>query len=225
MGKIIGISVIYFIGIILFLGINELSYRRFRVKGEYTRKFAHVTATLATIPFPYIFRSHWYVLILALIFFGVLYFTQQSTHLNSIHGIRRRSIGSYLLPLSIYTTFLVSSTLDSKFLYILPMLILAICDPVAAIVGMKVKKYNRQIKVWGHTLQKTWIGSAGFLVTSFIIAIIALYIHEGFLNLHSVYIAFVVAIVGTLAEMVSWRGSDNITIPLSVLLTLLILMR
>jgi len=220
MDNVLIISIIYFIGIAILLIANELYYRYLGVKGEYSRKFAHITATLATLPFPYIIPSHWYILVLALLFFAVLYVTQRSTFLNSIHDIRRRSVGSYLLPVSIYITFLISSILDSKILFILPMLILAICDPVAAIVGMSVKRFNKNIQIGGYILQKTWLGSAGFLVSSFIITIIALYLHLGALNLKTIYISLMVGAVGTLAELVSWRGSDNLTIPLSVLLIL-----
>src|SRR5690625_1129812 len=220
MENVLIISIIYFVGIFILLIANEWYYRHLGIKGEYSRKFAHITATLATLPFPYIIPSHWYILALALIFFVVLYLTQRSTFLNSIHDIRRHSIGSYLLPVSIYLTFLISSKLDSKILFILPMLILAICDPVAAITGMHVRKHNKNIKIAGYTLQKTWLGSAGFLVSSFIITIIALYLHLGALNLKTIYISLMVGAGGTLAELVSWRGSDNLTIPLSVLLIL-----
>lgn len=224
MDNVLIISIIYFVGIFILLIANELYYRHLGIKGEYSRKFAHITATLATLPFPYIIPSHWYILVLALIFFVVLYLTQRSTFLNSIHDIRRRSIGSYLLPASIYLTFLISSKLDSKILFILPMLILAISDPVAAITGMSVKKYNKNVQIAGYTLQKTWLGSAGFLVSSFIITIIALYIHFGTINLKTIYISLVVGLIGTIAEMLSWRGSDNLSIPLGVQLVLIFLL-
>jgi len=224
MDSVLIISIIYFVGIVILLIANELYYRYLGVKGEYSRKFAHITATLATLPFPYIIPSHWYILVLALIFFVVLYITQRSTFLNSIHDIRRRSIGSYLLPVAIYITFLISSLFGSKILFILPMLILAICDPVAAIVGMSVKKFNRNIRLGRYTLQKTWLGSAGFLVSSFILTIIALYIHFGVLNLKTIYISLMIGVAGTIAELASWRGSDNITIPLSVQFILIFLL-
>ena len=82
-------------------------------------KFAHFTATLSTITFPYLFNDHWYVLVLASIFFIVLFISRHGTQLKSIHDIDRKSAGSYLLPLSIYLTFLISIELDNKFLYIL----------------------------------------------------------------------------------------------------------
>lgn len=222
MENTIVIAFFYLIGISILLIFNELNYRRLRVSGEITRKFAHFTATLATIPFPYIFTSHWYVLILAFIFLVTLFATQYGRQLKSIHGIERKSAGSYLLPAAIYVTFLISNLQENKFLYILPMLILAVCDPMAAILGMNTKKNNGKIKLFGVKTEKTVIGSTAFLITSFIISIIALYFHRLAFDLKTFWLALAVAIVGTLAEMVSWRGSDNLSIPLSVVLILIL---
>ena len=222
MVNIIVLASVYLVGISLLLIFNELNYRRLKVKGEFTRKFAHFTSTLAVVPFPYIFPSHWYVLVLASIFFAVLFITHQIKQLKSIHDIERKSMGSYLLPLSIYVTFLISDLSDNKFVYILPMLILAICDPMAAILGENFSNGNGKIKILGHELNKTWLGSGGFLVTSFIISIIALYFNREVFDIKSFWLALVVASVSTLAELISWRGSDNLTIPLSVVLILVL---
>ena len=222
MGNTIVLSIVYLIAIILMLAFNELNYRRLKVKGEITRKFAHFAATVGVIPFPYIFRSHWYVLILAIIFSIVLFVTQYSKQLESIHDIERTSVGSYLLPLSIYITFLMANLLDDKFVYILPMLILGICDPVAAIVGMGMKKNNYQIKIFGIPTGKSVFGSGAFLISSFVISLIALYFNRGVFDLRTFWVALVVAVISTLAEMFSWRGSDNLTIPMSVAFVLLL---
>lgn len=222
MTNLIVLSFIYLTGISLLLAFNELNYRRLGVKGEITRKFAHFISTLATIPFPYIFTSHWYVLVLALIFFAVLFITQNGKQLKSIHDIERKSIGSYLLPLSIYSTFLISCLLQNKFVYILPMLILGICDPMAAILGINIKNYNGRIKFLGLKFQKTWLGSGAFLVTSFLISLIALYFHLAVFDLKTFWLALLIAAISTLSELFSWRGSDNLTIPLSVVLILVL---
>ncbi len=222
MGNIIVLSIVYLIGISLLLVFNELIYRRLNPTGEITRKFAHFTAVLATVPFPYIFPSHWYVLVLAFIFSIVLFVTQFSKILDSIHGIQRKSIGSYLLPFAIYFTFLVADLTENKFLYILPMLILAISDPMAAILGINIKKYNGRIKIFGRKLNKTWLGSGAFLLSSFVISIIALYFHREVFDLKTFWLASLMAVTTMFAELISWRGSDNISIPLFAVLILVL---
>lgn len=223
MGNTITLTIVYFIAIILLLAFNELNYRKFKMKGEFTRKFAHFAATIAVVPFPYIFDSHWYILVLASVFFIALFVTQRIKQLNSIHDIQRKSMGSYMLPLAIYTTFLLSDKLDNKFIYILPMLILGISDPMAAIVGMSLTKNNHKIVLLGIRTKKSLYGSATFLVTSFIISIIALYFNRGMFDFKTFWLALVIAIASTLSELISWRGSDNLTIPWSVALILLAL--
>ncbi len=102
------------------------------------------------------------------------------------------------------------------------MLILGICDPMAAIVGMGMKKNNHQIRIFGIATGKTVLGSGAFLISSFVISIIALYFKRGVFDLKTFWLALVVAVIGMLAEMFSWRGSDNLTIPVSVAFTLLL---
>lgn len=135
------LSCIYLLSIGLLLFVNEICYREMNIKSEFSRKIAHFLSVLATIPFPYIFSSHWYVMSLAFVFFIVLFFTQRGTALGSIHHVKRKTMGSYLIPVSCYIIFLISNVSDNKLLYILPMLILAISDPLAAIVGLSLEKW------------------------------------------------------------------------------------
>lgn len=222
MGNIIVLAFVYFLGIAILLAFNEINYRRNKISGEVTRKFAHFVSILAVIPMPYMFSSHWYILVLALIFFAFLLITQYNKQLKSIHDISRKSIGSYLLPLSIYVTFLIAFLLGNKFVYILPMLILAICDPMAAILGMNIKKYNGRIKLFGHKYNKTWLGSGAFFLMSMVISIIALYYHRGLFDFETFWLAILIGFVGTLGEFFSWRGSDNLSIPLSIVIILVV---
>lgn len=216
------LTFIFLIAIVSLLIFNELSYRRLGLSGEVTRKSAHFTATLSTVTFPYLFTDHWYVLVLSLFFFVLLYISRHGTQLKSIHDIARKSVGSYMLPLAIYLTFLISYKLENRFYFILPILILAICDPIAGILGLNMQKYNHQIVLFGHKLQKTTIGSGSFLISSFIISIIALYFNRMVFDLKTFWLALGIAVVSTLSEMFSYRGTDNLFIPLSVLLMLIL---
>lgn len=222
MGNIIILSFIYLVGISLLLIFNELIYRRLSPEGEITRKFAHFSSVLATVPFPYIFPSHWYVLVLAFLFAVVLFVTQKGKILRSIHDVKRKSIGSYLLPIAIYVTFLFSDIRGNKFIYILPMLILAVSDPMAAILGINIKTFNGRIKIFGKKLNKTLLGTGAFLLSSFVICIIALYFHRAVFDLKTFWLASLVAVVTMFAELVSWRGSDNLSIPLSATVVLVL---
>ncbi|MEE4177780.1 MAG: hypothetical protein V2I46_09740 [Bacteroides sp.] len=216
------LTILFSIGITLLLIFNELTYRRLGIKGEITRKFAHFTATLSTITFPYLFDDHWYVLFMAVGFFIILFISRHGTQLKSIHDIDRKSVGSYMLPVAIYITFLISIKLDNQFLFILPMLILAICDPIAGILGLNLQQYNSKIQLFGRKLKKTWLGSGSFFVSSFIISIIALYFNRMVFDVKTFWFALGIALVSTLTELFSWRGLDNLLIPISVLIMLIL---
>ncbi len=218
----IGITLVFLITFLLLLLFNELVYRRLSPKGEITRKLAHFLATLSTISFPFLFDNHWYVFALAVVFFVLLFISRKARYLKSIHDIDRKSLGSFLLPVSIYLTFLISNSLDNKFLFILPMLILAICDPVAGILGMNLQVYNHQIKIFKWKLNKTSTGSISFFISSFIISVIALYYFRMAFDLKTFGLALIIAIAGTLTEMFSWKGTDNLFIPMVVLIVLII---
>lgn len=213
---------LYLLGMSLMLLFNELYYRHHKVKGEVSRKIAHFTACMGTLPLPYVFSTHWYILILAIIFGAFLFVTQYSNQLKSIHDIKRKSIGSYLLPVSIYITFYLSVHFEIKLLYLVPMIILAICDPIAALVGINIKKMNAKIQLFGKEFNKTWLGSGAFFVTSFLISAIALFLYYGLFEFKIVWLSLMVAGVSTIAEFLGWRGSDNLSIPLSVVLILVV---
>lgn len=216
------LTIFFLVSIGTLLVFTESIYRRLSLKGELTRKFAHFTATLTTISFPYLFNNHWYVLLLALVFFLVLFLSRKGTLLKSIHDIDRDSIGSYLLPISIYITFLLSDLYSSTILFTLPILILAICDPAAGILGLNFNKKNGKIRIFGKQLNKTYAGSTAFLISCFLISLIALYRYRMVFDLKTFWLAVGISITGTLAEMLSVKGLDNLFIPLTVLLMLLI---
>jgi dolichol kinase len=222
MNNQIAVAVLYLFAISFLLIFNELIYRRLGLKGEITRKFAHFTATLSTVTFPYLFTDHWYVLVLAVAFFIILFISRNGTQLKSIHDINRKSVGSYLLPLSIYLTFLISNLLDNKFLYILPIIILAVCDPMAGILGLNIKKNNHKIEILGIETKKTVLGSGSFLLSSFIISIFALYFNRMVFDFKTFWLSLAIAVVATTAELISWRGSDNLFIPVSVIAMIII---
>jgi dolichol kinase len=55
-----------------------------------------------------------------------------------------------------------------------------------------------------------------------VISIIALYFHRVSFDFKTFWLALVIAVAGTLGELFSWRGSDNLSIPMSIVLVLLL---
>jgi dolichol kinase len=199
-------------GYVLLLAFCEYLNRRRNIASEYTRKFAHIVSTLSVLLFPHIFVDESYVLAICAIFFVMLLVANRMRVLHSIDGVGRRTGGSYLLALSVGISYYISIRLENNLLYTLPILILAVCDPVANMVGRRVE--SRRI-----LNRKTIAGSLAFLLSSLLISLFCMAAthHE------SMYVlSFIVSFTATFIELLSPRGTDNLTIPLVVICVLIL---
>ena len=161
--------------------------------------------SFATLLFPYVFKDVGYALALSALFFLMLFIARRKRTLPSIDIVGRKTGGSYLLALGIGATYYISVVFDNNMLFTLPILIFAICDPLACIVGKKIK--SKRI----HN-GKTTIGSFFFFLSSLVISLCYL---TAVRYESVVMLSLMIALTTTLAEMLSTRGTDNLTIPLS----------
>lgn len=215
-----GLFIVLFIFLII---ISEYAYRRYKLNPEITRKASHIASGILSLSFTTIFDSHFFVLIPGIIFLVVLYIARKRKLFPSIDQVDRETSGSYLLPLSIYLVFLIGEIGGSPVFFILPVLIISLSDPIAAYSGSSIQRNNRTIALHGFSTSKTVVGSVAFLVSTFIISLVTLY----FYNVHHtemIKISIVVSVIATAVEMLSIKGSDNLTVPIIVALTLLVLM-
>ena len=212
-------TILFLIGFITILFFAEFLYKKNDVKSEYTRKFAHVFATLSSLSFVLIFQSHWYVLFLGLTFFFILYIGKKNNKFKSIDSVERKTGGSYLLPIAIYIMFYISDVFDTTLYFILPILILGISDPLAGIFGTYFKQKTRVIKLGKHLFNKTIIGSTAFFISTFFLTFITLYFF-GFSIQNILILAILISLTDTFVEIISSKGIDNITVPLITFLIL-----
>ena len=196
----------------------EFLYQKANWKATHTRKIVHLGTGLLTLLFPIWITNHWFILGLCSSFLIILLLSLKFNLLQSINGVERETRGSILFPIIVYVCFLVYNHYDSLIYFYVPILILAISDPIAALVG---KKFGLgEYKIFGHT--KTFIGSAGFCVSAFVITAIGM---SSILNisLREVLIVSIVnAIFTTISEAISHKGYDNFTIPVTSILVLIL---
>jgi len=212
--------------LLLFAGA-ELLYRKFKVKAEYTRKMVHVGTGLLTLLFPILLSNHWSVLFLCGSFLLILLLSLKYKFLQGINAIERFSYGSLAYPVIVFICYLVWEQIEKplaedstpySFFY-LPILIMALADPMAALVG---KAYPYGVFKWGGE-NKSFAGSFAFFCVAFIISIIFFYSSSGFPLVTSLFFAFILSVCSALTEVVSKKGLDNLTIPIVVLIVLYIL--
>lgn len=198
-------SVLY---LVLF-GITDLLYHKMNVAVETTRKIVHVSTGLIAMTFPIYLDHFWQVLALCCSFLLLMAVSEKLYWFKSITAIERKSYGSWLFALIVLCCFYIQVELNNMAYYYLPILVLSISDPIAALVGKATQFVP--IKVFGST--KTLGGSIAFLVTTSLI----LLVFDQLSGTGSWPIIYIVlsSIVVTVAELLSTKGWDNLTIPLT----------
>lgn len=205
---------------LLLFALGELLYHYFKVKVEITRKIVHIGTGLLALLFPLLLDNHWLVLVLCSAFALMLILSLKFHLLPSINAIDRRSIGSLAYPVSVYGCYLAYDLNgDSYVYYYLPILILAVCDPIAGLTGKRwaIGPYH----IAGA--HKTLMGSLMFLCSALLLAAGYFMLFCGAAVDSSFILTVVcVALLSTLAEAVSRDGYDNITIPFAVIMGLVL---
>ncbi len=215
--EILNTAILALVFLTLFV-LAEVLYRKFNTKAEYTRKLVHVGTGIITLLFPAMLNNHWLVLFLCASFAVILLVSLQYNFLPSINAIDRKSYGSLCYPLAAYTSYLVYDYLGNQYFYFyIPMLVLAICDPIAALTGKKwpLGKFH----IGNET--KSIMGSVCFCVTAVIISYMLLsFTNNTFTTVQNLTMSIVLGVVSAITEAISKKGIDNVTIPAAVILTL-----
>lgn len=199
-------------------GSAELLYHRFHFKAELTRKYVHIFTGVLTMLFPLLIHNQWLILALCASFLFILLGSIKFNLLPSINGVDRVTRGSILYPIIVFSCYIFYIQQDQLVYYYIPILLLALCDPVAALVGKKWP-WGRYTTL-GYT--KTLSGSFGFFVAAFITSYVLIWQLED--HPTSIFIiAMSLALTTTIAEAFTHKGYDNLTIPASAILTLYLL--
>lgn len=197
-------------------GSAEFLYRRLNLQVEVSRKFVHILGGLIALSFPILFESHWWILLLASSFGIVLWGSKKWGYLRSIHGIDRPSQGGWLYPIAVYGCFVLYDLMEAQIWFYLPVLIMVLADPAAALVG---KRWPRgKYRIGDET--KTLMGSLAFWVVAFSVSMILTPMMTTWSGLFCLGFSINLAFLTTLTEAISRRGIDNVTVPLAALLLL-----
>jgi phytol kinase len=105
---------------------------------------------------------------------------------------------------------------DDLYLYVLPIAVLTLADAAAALTGSTYG--TRFFRV--EDGRKSVEGSAVFFLLTLLISIICLMLMTPLPPMNIIVISMMVAGFGTLVEAASWRGFDNLFLPLGLLIFL-----
>ncbi|MCU7843907.1 MAG: hypothetical protein KZQ93_08720 [Candidatus Thiodiazotropha sp. (ex Monitilora ramsayi)] len=181
---------------------------------EVLRKLMHVLMGLVTATFPWLFNESWPVLLLAGGSVAVLILVRSGVSVAGsvkgvLHGVERTSWGELLFPLSVAAVFLLAD--GEPLLYSVPILILALADAVAALIGV----YYGQIQFTTLEGSKSIEGSFAFFIVTFLCVHIAVLLFTDAGRIESLLIGLLMGIVVMMFEAVAWRGLDNLFIPVA----------
>lgn len=204
---------IAFLGIGICLVLGELLWRKRILKGEYARKFVHITSATFVAFWP-LFLNNLEIAFVSLLFILALVLTKKLKLFRSLRSVRRATYGEIWYALGIGVSALLFS---DPAVFAVAVLTMALADGFAAVIGVALGKKAGQFKIYGQ--RKSFFGSLTFMAISFFINIVYWYFNKEALPAdlqNGIFIAalsFGVSSILTLAELLSPKGSDNIIVP------------
>jgi phytol kinase len=186
---------------------------------ELRRKAFHISVGLASLTFPLFLTRPWMVIVA--LSFAIAWMCcvrkvpAMTRHFGRVlHDTDRISHGELYFAVSIATLMLASN--GESILYVVPVLILTIADAVAAVVG----RVYPLMPLGGLARGKTASGSAAFLVAALLVTWSVLNALTDYSSILSLAVALAVAAGTCIAEAISSRGFDNLSVPVVALLIL-----
>ena len=182
-------------------------------EAEHTRKLAHVGSGLVAATFPWLFSSALSVGLLTGGFAAFMVVTARQGLLPSVHAVARRTSGGAFFPCGVALAFLASARPAP---FVSAMLVLAVGDAVAALVG---RRYGRHAHCFGGAVRSVE-GSAALFLTTVLVVTSALRFLDQLPLAGSLSWGFAVASLATTIEVAAQEGSDNLLLPAAVALAL-----
>ena len=205
----------FFVGIFIFILIAEKSRTSLGWAPEVNRKLVHILTGILIFFTPYFFTSSRPLIWMAVIFIIVNAIGIKTGKLKGMHDTARATYGTVFYPLT-FLFLVITCWEHHKAVLMLSMLILAISDATAAIVGENIRQPH-MYRLGSD--KKSFEGSAAMFITSFFIVFVLLPI-VGRLDgitislLRAAWIGWMTAIIATALEAISSRGSDNLSAPI-----------
>lgn len=189
------------------------------VEGEVARKAMHIAFGCAGLLFPLFLVDRWMVLTSAALVTAWMLAVRFVPALHrqfggALHGIRRKTGGEFYFAAAL--AFLLLTSVKAPLFYVVPLLVLTFADAIAALAGRRFPLG----RLGGLARGKTALGCAVFVAIAFVCAALPLATLCELEPAQLLGISFAIAVVGGFTEAISPGGSDNLTVPLAVWLTL-----
>jgi len=199
-------------GVAAILIAAEVLWRLKILRGEYQRKFVHIGAGTFIAFWPWLISFH-DIQLISLAMLAAIIFVQQYKLLHFTSEPKRLSYGFIFFALAV---LLVSLLTDNKLYFALAILNMSLADGFAALAGQRYGKNWRYLIL---THSKTVVGSMTFWFVSVCILGVGL-LFSNILMPHYLPLLLFLPPLLAIVENLPGIGSDNIFVPLAVVLIL-----
>lgn len=202
-------------GLVFVIFISEIVRKKRLWTIKVTRKFVHILTGIFIAFAPFLMSSSYPLLIVAGSFVIFNLIAIKNNWMPGMHATDKISYGTVFYPISF---FLLIALLWNgyKSILVVSMLIMAIADAVAAMVGESI----RNPKTYQFSGEKKSVqGSLAMFLATLLITFVGLKFFLKFDNLsitwfHAFWFSVITALVATGCESLSFKGSDNLSVPL-----------
>ncbi len=200
----------FYLGVVgAIVGIVQILFHFHWIAGEHSRKLIHILTAvwMSTWRFN---LTHLEVTYLGLALLAIIFFVKQFKLFNSIFDIDRVTYGEFIFVIGIIATSLVFPAPE---VYALAVINLGVADGLAAIIG---KRYGKiKYNVFGST--KSLVGLATTMVVVTITGALFFWKVADYQPELIFMVTHVLASGAVISglEFVSFKGLDNLTIPLA----------
>ena len=217
--NLLGVLVSY-----LYIGLVILGAKIFEKKGkEASRKFIHIMLGNWWFIAMLFFTNVWFAIFVPATFVIINYLSYKKNIIKIMERDKQDGLGTVYYALTLLILAIVAfGIFKNPLLGLIPNLVMAYGDGFAAIVG----KITRSKRYKLGDSKKSFAGSLTmFIISTLLIGgylmfnNIALFWHTAHWPIVSMMIAFVI----TAIEAISSKGTDNLTVPLSTLLLLILI--
>jgi dolichol kinase len=198
--------------IFLVLMASEYLWRKDILRGEAARKTIHILTGVFVATWPF-FMSFKTIQLLSLALLVVVALSRYFKLFGSIHSVDRKSAGDILFAIGILLT---AHATNNKWIFAAAMLHLGLADGLTGLIGSRTKS-RTLFKVAGE--RRTLAASLTFFMCSLLIFGWVTIVAPAGLKDIAIYIPWVAFLVTVVEGLGVW-GTDNILVPLVVVLIL-----
>lgn len=205
----------------LYIGIIIAGAKLFEKRGEEaSRKFIHIMLGNWWFIAMYFFTNVWFAIFVPITFVIINYVSYKQDLIKVMERKNQDGLGTVYYAVSLFILAIVSFGIYQKpILGLIPNVIMAYGDGFAAVVGKYIKSKTYKV---GET-KKSIAGSITMFIISLIFITIFLTTRYTFELWQIVLIGIIMSGIVTIIEAISVKGIDNISVPVSMLVMLLMI--